>query len=108
MVKIYRHLRVPHALGAAPGPQLLPALHGLRHFGGLHGKGRLGFRCHDRLSTAGFPPTCCCLSSVSPVTREELHRIILTSAPKSCNLNSLPLFLLQESSVNLLPLIMVL
>ena len=55
-----------------------------------------------------FPPTNCGLSYLSPVTSEELRRIILTSAPKTCKLDPLPSFLLQESIDALLPFLTVL
>src|SRR6218665_2435257 len=53
------------------------------------------------LETAGadppvYPDTDCCLSAMVPVTGTELRRIILSSAAKSCELNPLPKFLLQE------------
>src|SRR6218665_1590521 len=61
-----------------------------------------------RLETAGadppvYPATDCRLSAMVPVTGTELRRIILSSAAKSCELDPLPTFLLQELVDALLP-----
>jgi exonuclease III len=66
-----------------------------------------------REATAGCPPpifpsTNCGLSTLSPVTSEELRRTILASAPKTCNLDPLPTFILQEFVDTLLPFLTVL
>ena len=66
-----------------------------------------------REATAGcppptFPPTNCGLSILSPVTGEELRRTILASAPKTCNLDPVPTFILQELVDTLLPFLTVL
>ena len=63
-----------------------------------------------RDATAGspppaFPPTTSSLSDVNAVDREELRRIILAAAPKSCELDPLPTFLLKEYLDVLLPLL---
>jgi hypothetical protein len=50
-----------------------------------------------------FPPVSCELSSLDPVSAQELRRIIVTSAPKTCELDPLPTFLLQELVDTLLP-----
>ena len=50
-----------------------------------------------------FPPTDCSLSTLSEVTPAELRSIILTSASKSCELDPLPTFLVQEFIEDLLP-----
>ena len=66
-----------------------------------------------REATAGSPPpsfpsTDFSLSDLSPVSSQELRRIILASAPKTCELDPLPTFLLQEYVDVLLPLLTVL
>src|SRR6218665_2088092 len=43
-----------------------------------------------------FPSTTCILSAVTAITPAELRRIIIAAAPKSCELDPLPTFLLQE------------
>src|SRR3984885_7387921 len=63
-----------------------------------------------RDATAGspppaFPPTTPSLFDVNAVDREELRRIILAAAPKSCELDPLPTFLLKEYLDVLLPLL---
>src|SRR6218665_1687938 len=55
-----------------------------------------------------FPPTTCGLSILSPVTEEELRRTILASAPKPCDLDPVPTFILQEFVDTLLPFLTVL
>ena len=55
-----------------------------------------------------FPPTTCGLSILSPVTEEELRRTILSSAPKTCDLDPVPTFILQEFVDTLLPFLTVL
>src|SRR6218665_389457 len=55
-----------------------------------------------------FPPTTCGLSILSPVTEEELRRTILSSAPKTCDLDPGPTFILQEFVDTLLPFLTVL
>src|SRR6218665_2852973 len=55
-----------------------------------------------------FPPTSFDLSTLAPVTATDLRRLILASAPKSCELDPLPTSLLQEFVDVLLPLITVL
>src|SRR6218665_2277898 len=52
-----------------------------------------------------FPPTSFDLSTLAPVTATDLRRLILASAPKSCELDPLPTSLLQEFVDVLLPLI---
>src|SRR5688572_16949760 len=61
-----------------------------------------------REATAGcsppiFPSTDCELSALEPVSSQELRRLILASAPKTCDLDSLPTFILQEFVYTLLP-----
>src|SRR6218665_2599454 len=63
-----------------------------------------------RDDTAGSPPptfpsTTCILSAVTAITPAELRRIIIAAAPKSCELDPLPTFLLQEHLDILLPLL---
>src|SRR6218665_2905215 len=59
--------------------------------------------------TAGSPPTfpsmTCILSAVTAITPAELRRIIIAAALKSCELDPLPTFLLQEHLDILLPLL---
>src|SRR6218665_1922027 len=55
-----------------------------------------------------FPPTTCGLSILSPVTEEELRRTILSSAPKTCDLDPVPTFIPQEFVDTLLPFLTVL
>src|SRR6218665_3518324 len=50
-----------------------------------------------------FHPTDCKLSTMNAVTSSELRCIILTSPPKSCELDPIPTFLLQEFVNDLLP-----
>src|SRR6218665_3769127 len=50
-----------------------------------------------------FHPTDCKLSNMNAVTSAELRCIILTSPPKSCELDPIPTFLLQEFVDDLLP-----
>src|SRR6218665_2593212 len=50
-----------------------------------------------------FHPTDCKLSTMNDVTSAELRCIILTSPPKSCELDPIPTFLLQEFVDDLLP-----
>src|SRR6218665_1153668 len=62
-----------------------------------------------RDDTAGSPPptfpsTTCILSAVAAIAPAELRRIIIAAAPKSCELDPLPTFLLQEHLDILLPL----
>src|SRR6218665_3007085 len=61
-----------------------------------------------RDDTAGSPPptfpsTTCSLSAVTAIPPAELRHIIIAAAPKSCELDPLPTFLLQEHL--LLPLL---
>src|SRR6218665_1999307 len=62
-----------------------------------------------RDDTAGSPPTfpstTCSLSAVTAITPAELRHIIIAAAPKSCELDPLPTFLLQEHLDILLPLL---
>src|SRR6218665_2521135 len=50
-----------------------------------------------------FHPTDCRLSTMNAVTSAKLRCIILTSPPKSCELDPVPTFLLQEFVDDLLP-----
>ena len=50
-----------------------------------------------------FPPTECRLSELRCVSSEELRHFILSSPPKSCELDPLPPFLVQEFLEDLLP-----
>src|SRR6218665_2571026 len=52
-----------------------------------------------------FPSTTCIQSAVTAITPAELRRIIIAAAPKSCDLDPLPTFLLQEHLDILLPLL---
>jgi hypothetical protein len=63
-----------------------------------------------RQATAGspppiHPPSDCRLSTIHPVSSAELRRVILSSPPKSCELDPIPTFLLQEFVDTLLPLL---
>src|SRR6218665_69488 len=63
-----------------------------------------------RDDTAGSPPPTfpsktCILSAVMAITPAELRHIIIAAAPKSCELEPLPTFLLQEHLDILLPLL---
>jgi hypothetical protein len=52
-----------------------------------------------------YPPSNCHLSTLNSVTSAELRRIILSSPPKSCELDPIPTFLLHEFIDILLPLL---
>src|SRR6218665_1500110 len=55
-----------------------------------------------------FPPMTCGLSTLRPVTEKELRRTILSSEPKTCDLDPVPTFILQEFVDTLLPFLTVL
>src|SRR6218665_350866 len=61
-------------------------------------------RATENASAPHHPTTDCCLPTVNEVTTEEVRRLIITSPPKSCELDPIPTFLLQELLDVLLPL----
>jgi len=65
-------------------------------------------RATENSSPPQHSTTDCRLPSLNVVTSEELRRLVLASPPKSCELDPLPTFLLQEYVDVLLPLLTVL
>ena len=55
-----------------------------------------------------FSSTECELSALNPITSMELRQVILKSAPKTCDLDPIPTFLLQEFVDTMLPFLTVL
>ena len=65
-------------------------------------------RATENSSPPQHSTTDCRLPTLNTVTSEELRRLVLASPPKSCELDPLPTFLLQEYVDVLLPLLTVL